>query len=226
MVEEQEQEEVKSIKSSSAQKFVRIISVVVFLAIITTLIIIANLSESFSLAPAIWIGLGFFVLFALVFFSFNIKHLIQRFKEKEKETKLPKAITEQQAFELIENKFKTKHYADYIDGPPMEGGAEIRGKAPLTQWIYTLYFKTLYSQQKYFCGLNMHYPELGIKILLNPKPNQMLTAKKRLATEPEEAPDIEEISTFSPSLGLSTIQKKFTHKRKEKSKTEQTGDLK
>jgi len=223
MPEEKVKEETKVNRSNVVQKLVKIFSVIIFLIIIVILIIIANASETFTIGPAIVIGIVSFIFFGIIAFSFEIKGIILRIWKPQEKEGLPNPVTEQQAFELIGKKFKSKYLADYID-EIISGGAEIRGKAPLTQWIYFLHFKTLYSRQKYFCGLNMHYPD-KVQIIKNPKPNAILTAKKRLATEPEEAPDIEEISTFNPSLGLSTIKKKLTHRKKVKQKEEQIGDL-
>lgn len=226
MVEEKTtemQDEIKTEKPKSFQKFVKIISIILFIATIVVLIIIANVSESFSLKPALIIGGISLVFFGVIFFSFELRRLFKNKATEQKESlELPSAITENQAYEIVESKFKTKNYADYIE-EIYSGGAEIRGKNP-GQWIFSLYFKTLYSEQKYFVGLNMHYPD-KLQIILNPTATQRLTAKKRLATDPEEAPDIEEVTTYNPSLGLSTIQKKITPKRKTKEETKLKGDL-
>jgi len=213
-------------KSKNFQKFVRIVSAVLFLATIVILVIVANASEKFTLKPALWIGAGSFVFFTLIFFSFTFKKWIQKIKEGNKgDSKIPEPVTENQAYELVCNKFKTKLHADYIE-EVYDGGVESRGKV-IKQFIYFLYFKSLFSQQDYFVGLNMHYPEKGIRVIKNPKPNELILAKKRLVHgEQEESPDIEETSVINPLTGGVVTSKKVTHKKLGRPKLKKEGDLK
>lgn len=208
-----EEEKQKPKEKRNISKIIKWLSIIVFILTIIVLIVIKIYYPSFQIKWIVIILIIVGILSILMFFSFQIPKLFNK-NVKEDNFKNPKPITLQQA-QLLATKIIGNNLCDYLCNIEDEG-IEEHGRL-VKQKIYFLLGTGLYSKQKYFIAINMHFPETNYRYCINPEsPAKISYIKKRLATDPEESPNKEVIERENPLLGTKEKITKSIHKDEKK----------
>lgn len=197
----------------------KILSVVVFIITIVILVVIKLVNPDLSLWKIILIGFIFLILVIILYFS---RELYDYFTERDskKGKSLPDPITFAEARELAKKILGDKEFGNEVS-EILDEGIEEHGKSGNSQSIYFLHCRGKFSDyninKNYFIAINMHYPNIRRRILINPGISTMGYAKKLLAKDPEHAPDTEETVSENVLTGTKVVQKKVINKKDDKS---------
>jgi len=199
------------------KKKTRIITLVLVCFIVLALVLVKisnpELSFRWILIPS---GAVIFVGLIIFFFS-NIKEYYLKLTGVEKkidEEKVPKAISQEEFLEKLNN-FFSKWYENHIK----EKG-EIETYNVNKNQIYEIEVSLLYDRTTpVYVYFNANYPDFLPTIRFKKaSPPARLTIVNRMSSNPEALPDIEETTEKSPLTGVEIQRKKTTHKKKSKSK--------
>lgn len=213
--EAKEEEKVKEERKKDKRNMFRWIGIIVSIFAFVILYFVKRNQPDFPLGWIIIIS-GLITLFGLgMFFAFNIYDRLRKEpKPFEFDTdKLPPAITKEEARIIAENILRDD--LRYLDYPSIiySEGTEEHGEKVKSQ-IYSLECQGVYFKGKYFIGINCHFPYQKNRVIKEPSIYQILTAKRMLASFPEEPLPTRTIEEESPLTG---VRRKITEvKRKER----------
>ena len=214
------EEEIKQKQEMEKRSNVKLVWILAgFLAaiIILGIFVYKYFNPEFKLtALFLWIFAIIIVLAALAGGFQLVIRRISKKKEVPEEEKMPKAITIQQAREYAD-KLLAEQYSDYFKTKPINMSA-LYGKTKRSS-IYTAYGDGVYKNVKYLVLINQNYPLEKQAILEGVEEDEIHIHQNRLAIDPEDAPDTEEIHHRDELSGRETIIKK-TIQQKNQEQTE------
>lgn len=211
MVEEEEKkeeekeikEEVEKEKRKDKRNLFRWVGIIISIAMFVVLYFVKRNNETFPLGWVIIIAIAITIFGGVMMFMFNIYDKIKGEKKEEyDEEKLPPPIDVIEARQRAEILLRDDPlFFDYIEKIYSEGTEEF-GEGNIKSQIYTLEAQGLYDKRKYVISINCHFPKKKYKILLEPNSYEVLNAKRRLASFPEEPMPTRTIEEDSPLTGV------------------------
>lgn len=205
----------------SIENIVRYIGIVLLITGIIVVIIIKTSSPDFPLFK-IGIILGILVFIAiLTYFGGN---LYKKFLSHE-DLLVKKVATREELLDIVKTCLVNEFYMNHVK-QIISNKNYLIGKTNKTT-IAIFEVKPLYGKKedKYYILINANHIERLPSILLNPGSGELNKAINMLADEPEEEPNTEELTTFNPTLGITTTQKKVLHALENKKIEEKKEDL-
>lgn len=221
---EDNEKETETVQEKNIKTRIKVISIIVIILFIMGLGIAAYYIQSFSFVWFIIIvGIGL-VLFAIAFFFTKIKDFLMKTKDAFDDKKIPNAITQEECI-TIRDKHMMDTFGDRVNiihsmGSPHHG----KISQAIFYTIFTGEFKDKKTNQQkvYFFGLNMHYPERREAVVISSPEHNVYHFRRRLAIDPEPAPEKEIIKERSDLLGIDRIIEKPVHKKPEKKKEKES----
>lgn len=221
-VEKQTQNKIKEDKKTSW--IVKSIAIFFFIIINVILIIIKFATDKFPFPGWLIFGIEalIFIISFILFFLFEIKNKI---KDINKNKELPKAISIEEAEDLVKKELNSLLILDEIS-EVIDVGTEELGK-DMKSTIYSFRFKgTKIPKKEYYIGINLHFPKNKKRIIVNPTASQIAKAKQLLAASPPDAPDMEITETENVLTGVKTKTTKTSNRRPEdKDKNKKVGEI-
>lgn len=180
------------------------------------LIIIKSQNEDFPLVGLIMSFVALFIFFVGTWKGSEIYEKLNELNKKDKKdnTKIPEAITIEQAKTFIEKKLLGLQYSDHVRGW-QEHQVHVVGKTSKQNILVVRLERTLYSKFDFqYFFINLHFPE---KLWSFKEREEEISERKlveiyrKMATDPNDEPDTKVIEENNPLLG---IQRKTTIKTK------------
>ena len=224
------EEENKTIEKPKRQvgKFWKIMSGVILVATIAILIAIKYYNPLFDIKWIVIISAVFFIVSVVTWFGFKIPEFLRK-KNEEKEIQkfdgnLPAPISDEERDNIFVNVLasdKIMNMWDQIE----DCGSEEHGEQ-VSQSIGFAYGSLCYGSNKIFLAINRHYPD-RMRYKFNATQADMNSIKKKLAINPEKAPNKTIIRRSNKIAGIEEEEVKLEARKDEnKEKQKQQEDLK
>lgn len=208
-------------RNSNLNLFVKITSVSIFVIGLIAVLVFGR-REEFPTGTVIVLLIVFGLIVLSLFYGSQILSSMSR--KEDSDGKQPKAISDEDCFNIVKEAMVHPMYADSI-GRVFESGSELIGELNKEKsWIYCLYFKGKKGGNSYAYIINKHFPDQHRRVLVNPSRNQIKMAKNGMASNPLSQPDVEETVREDPLTGVKSTTKKTTHKVGDKNNNQ--GELK
>lgn len=202
---------------SNSEKVVRIISALLAVVGIIVLVLIKIANPEFKLGLVVIIIIGIILFFTAIIIGFHIyqkRKAVSKVVGEKTDDKMPRAITLEQAREIVHTLLRNPVYAEYINQCLGET-SELMGDTMKSN-IYTYKGKGVYEKDMYYVVINRNYPNELVDILINPTDAQLSRAKRLCSKSPEKEPDMEETVIENPLLGTRSVTRKIQkHESKE-----------
>ena len=227
-IKEEKKEEL-DVDAKQKKKTQFVLRVVAVALAVFTLIGLALVKISVPTFPWIWVVIigGFLLLSSLaMFFVMSVIDKLRSGKRVMDLGKLPKPATLTELRTIASKALTNDHYANHVKQCLGEKFFTV-GKMN-KNIVYVYKCKALYTEGMekglIYILINCHYPEDRRSILIDPNINELSRSIQALGTDPEDEPNVEEVTTHSPITGVTQTSRKITHekeKKKEETKKEE-----
>jgi uncharacterized integral membrane protein len=228
MVEEEKLiEKIVEEKTQSKDKLFKIIGSIISIVVLIVLIVIKTQKPEFPLFVFVGGIIFIIVFFFAMFFGFTLYRKYQEaMSKKDAESKLPPAITLEQADELIKKLLINPNYSDYAVGW-LQHKVYTVGEHTKSRVLLVHLSPTPYSIEPFqFIIMNLHYPKELWDYICQTKfnPGELMRAVNSAGIDPKEDPDVEKRIERDLSTGKEVeYTKRSKHDKIEKS--EKKADL-
>lgn len=231
--EEQDLDEIKVDKAEKEEKkgkgsALKVIGVLLLIVIIGILVFIKFSNPNFAIGTLIIWGIVGAVVSLAIVFSFEIYTFFKQRGKLDESGKLPKPITPEEAYIIVEKMAMNPKYGTYI-GEISYDGTEDHGQNQ-KQTIYCIDFKGWNDNIRYFGAVNLHYPIMKKKFIKDTKEKPITDVtiaqiKKRLVSDPEESPDVIKSHIENPFTGVKQTMIRRIHSRDKVKQDKEKGAL-
>lgn len=192
------------------EKVVRIVGGILGVFFLIILVIIKLNSPSFKIGTFIIVSILVILFFigVIIAYHFWSKRAKPAISEKINSS-LPKAITLEQAREIVSQQLKSPVFSDYHCGFISENN-ELLGKN-IKSYVYSCQVKGVYENEIYTIIMNRSFPNETFNLLINATPSQIARVKNNAAFMPEDSPSIEETKIDDPLTGRTVTTRKEIH---------------